>query len=166
MKLRPGFKLLVCIVLFSVGLWAGRVEAASITFDKFGLKHGSTISTSVNAPYLKDFGFAIIDDNLNITGWSGALIFYSTSPFFDVTDSSGNNSANRIDPIIAMQQGWSQFGCTEINFGGSASLDNIRFHPLPEPASMLLVGSGLIVLAGIGRKKFKKSGGTKAGKLL
>jgi hypothetical protein len=39
---------------------------------------------------------------------------------------------------------------------GSIAADNIRPNPVPEPASMLLVGSGLIVLAGIGRKKFLK----------
>ena len=74
MKLRPGFRLLVCTVLFSAGIWAGRSEAASIAFDEFGLMHGSAISASVNAPYLSDFGFTIIADNLNISGWpeSGA----------------------------------------------------------------------------------------------
>ena len=39
---------------------------------------------------------------------------------------------------------------------GSIAVDNIRSYPVPEPASMLLVGSGLIVLAGTGRKKFLK----------
>ena len=38
----------------------------------------------------------------------------------------------------------------------SIDVDNIRSYPVPEPASMLLVGSGLIVLAGTGRKKFLK----------
>ena len=38
MKLQPGFKLLVCTVLFSAGLWAGRSEAASIAFDEFGIR--------------------------------------------------------------------------------------------------------------------------------
>jgi len=36
---------------------------------------------------------------------------------------------------------------------GAAGLDAI---PVPEPASILLIGIGLVGLAGLGRKKFKK----------
>ena len=221
MKLQPGFRLLVCTILFCAELWVGRSQAASITFDKSGLKHGSAISTSFNAPYLTDFGFTIIADKLNIPGRQRVVIFDSTGPFYDGTVSSNINSANRIDPITAAQSGWSQFDWVEINFGGPEALNNTRSHlknvfwppaffggigasfqildnqqiacglklgptapvsakpsssrceneilkqnpvfemaskfiPVPEPASMLLVGSGLIVLAGIGRRKILK----------
>jgi hypothetical protein len=39
---------------------------------------------------------------------------------------------------------------------GLRGVDNVSLAPVPEPATMLLLGSGLIGLAGLGRKKFFK----------
>jgi hypothetical protein len=65
------------------------------------------------------------------------------SSFFVPDVVYGNNSANRIAPITAADLGLIQFSKVELNLGGSSAVDNIRFEPIPEPASLVLLGAAL-----------------------
>lgn len=72
------------------------------------------------------------------------------SNFFDASVVFGNNSANRIDPITAEALQIDPFNRVEVNFGGSAAIDNINFGrpaPLPpifQPPVVQPVGSAAI----------------------
>lgn len=62
--------------------------------------------------------------------------------FYDSSVSYGDNSANRIAPITAASIGLDSFDRVEINFGGSAAIDNVQYTAVPTPGA--LAGAGLL----------------------
>ena len=100
-----------------------------------------------------------------------------TDPFDGI--SGGDTDMNPDVPTIWKQNlsltgNWTPFSITDVvipydydvlalgfiaaGTSGFRGIDNIKFsaEPVPEPATMLLLGTGLVGLAGIGRKKFFK----------
>jgi hypothetical protein len=80
-------------------------------------------------------------------------------------------SAILVLALTSYAYGWGSHGGHHHNYSGSnsgdsggnealqvqASIPNGNFVPVPEPATILLLGAGLIgIAAGLARKKFKK----------
>ena len=75
-----------------------------------------------------------------------------TSPYYDASVRYGDNSANRISPISARDVGMPLFDQVVLNFGGSGGTDNIFFTPVPEPATLALLGLAVPALLTRGRR--------------
>ncbi|MDT7043602.1 PEP-CTERM sorting domain-containing protein [Candidatus Nitronereus thalassa] len=121
----------------------GRRPAGSIFFD---------FTSNIT-----NFGFDLVDIE-QVSADLGAVRFFSDSssvtPILDIdlntllTANSavvGNNSINRIAPIDLT--GLGAIRRAEVKFGGSGGLDNVTADAVPEPSTVLLMGSGLAGLA-------------------
>jgi hypothetical protein len=156
------FYSIILFILFSI-MTAGNAGTAEIVFNLPITSSGSDLIDIEGSDAYSD------SSGLFAAFFTGGSPLASVS--FKGSDNSsssisrdaiyGNHTIDRIKPITAAnladlvrKPGLTKFDRVEINLGGSTAADNIRFNPVPEPASMLLVGTGLIVLAGIGRKKF------------
>lgn len=117
---------------------------------------------------ISSFGFDLIDIEVAEAslGWFAAFFengtLVGTVPFTDLDSPApnstgpvvfGNNTANRIDPILAFDFGVDSFDEVQIRLGGSGGIDNIIFEPVPEPATLALMGMGLIGVARTARRR-------------
>lgn len=101
-------------------------------------------------------GFFQAFNNGTLIGTVSFEDFITAGPFFDSSVVFGNNSVNRIDPILASDFGAAGFNKVVFNFGGSGGLDEVDTSPVPEPGTLLLLGSSMVGMGAIVRKRTRQ----------
>ena len=92
---------------------------------------------------------------IEVKGWSGGTVLYSDTVYPlqpDPTDPLKLGPTEFVFNYFGIDQ--LTFGTTESNF----AMDNFNASPVPEPATLLMLGFGLVGLAGLGRKRFHTKG--------
>lgn len=106
------------------------------------------------------FGFDLVDVD-SLDDEVGSITFFDGMSSTTVSMLSflsglpiGDNSANRITPfLVGDLNGISQITRVEMNFGGSAAVDNVTYDVVPEPATGALIGLGLALMSRVGRSR-------------
>ena len=80
---------------------------------------------------------------------------YGQDTFFDVTSFLSTITSPYVGFNLRSYTGTNVFSSLEYNYGHPSQL-SVTTSPVPEPSTIVLMGLGLVGLAGYGRKKIKR----------
>jgi hypothetical protein len=133
--------------------------------DDEGKRRAGEIDIVLSSAVL-DFGFDLVDVE-SISAEAAFIRLYQGDVFetvalmdyldagsdrYDTTIVLGNHTANRYGAITAESLGLEQIDRVVFELGGSGGIDNLTGTEVPEPASGVLVGLGLVAFT-LGRRR-------------